>query len=375
MKERVYISAINDLVTDQRVHRIAGSIRDSGYEVTLVGRRFSYSQNVNLRGIKIKRFRLWFNKGFLFYASYNIRLFFFLLFRPAPMVLVSNDLDTLPANFLVSRLRWTRLVYDSHEYFTEVPELTGRRFVKKFWSVIERLLVPAVDAAYTVNESLAKMYSVRYGIEFAVIRNVPDTDLEEEAYDIPKDFRENGFLIYQGALNRDRGLENLIDIVAESGQLRLIIAGDGDVIDSLQERVRIKHAEDRIHFTGKIRPGKLKGITRHALLGLSLERKTNLNYYYALPNKLFDYIRAGIPVLCSAFPEMSKIVNEQKVGLTVNPSDSESIKKLIDYMIQDSDERKMWIQNTKKASEELIWKVEQAGLRDIYRKAGLEIHV
>ena len=107
---------------------------------------------------KHKLLRLMFNKGPLFYAEYNIRLFFFLLFKKVD-ILVANDLDTLPANYLISRIRKKILVYDSHEYFTEVPELVGRDFVRRVWSGIEKRILPKIKYSYTVCESIARIYS------------------------------------------------------------------------------------------------------------------------------------------------------------------------------------------------------------------------
>ncbi len=375
LKKKVYISVINDLVTDQRVHRVAKTIRDSGYQVTMIGRRFRYSKPCELVDIRVKRFRLFFNKGFLFYASYNIRLFFFLITRRGSLVLISNDLDTLPANFLTSKLRSAKLVYDSHEYFTEVPELKGRKFVKNFWSGIEKVLVPRVNAAYTVNESLAKMYSAKYGIEFGVIRNVPDDHMESEEFSVPKEFIKYDFIIYQGAVNKDRGLEEIIEIIYEEKKYKLIIAGDGDVIGALKNKVRFLGIENNVLFIGKIRPRNLKWLTTQAALGISLEKKTNLNYYYALPNKLFDYIHAGIPVLCSGFPEMRKIVQGYDVGKIVDPGNREEIKKMIDFMLKDKAAREKWMENARNATDELNWKNEQNKLISIYRKVGIDIHL
>lgn len=291
------------------------------------------------------------------------------------MILVSNDLDTLPANFLVSRLKGAKLVYDSHEYFTEVPELIGRNFVKRFWQTIEKLLVPGVHAAYTVNESLAKMYSAKYGIEFGVLRNVPDNQYAEQEIAIPELFEKEGFIIYQGSVNKDRGLEELIDIISTDKKYRLAIAGNGDRIQNLKEIVLNKGLVENIHFFGKLEPSKLKSLTRRAGLGLSLEKKTNLNYYYALPNKLFDYINAGIPVLCSEFPEMKKIVENYKVGMIVDPEDRKKIRESLDVMISDQKKRKEWMENAKVASKELSWEKEKKKIKNIYKKVGLEIQV
>lgn len=375
MERRIYISVINDLVTDQRVHRLASLLRDSGYDVTLIGRKLKHSQPFRPDGIKSKRFRLLFNHGFLFYASYNIRLCFFLLFRKGPFVLVANDLDTLPANFLVSKFRRANLVYDSHEYFTEVPELTGRKFVKGFWQGLEKYLVPRVDSAFTVNSSLAKMYSAKYGIEFDVVRNVPDMDIPEKETFLPELFMKEGFIIYQGAVNKDRGLGELLEIIAENRDFRLLIAGDGDMMHELKSKVEELQLYENVFFSGKLEPGKLKYLTCRAKIGISLEKKTNLNYYYALPNKLFDYIIAGIPVLCSAFPEMRNIVENYKVGMIVDPKNRDNITESLRIVLYDEEKRREWIENIQLAAETLNWKEEQARLEEIFKKVNINIQV
>ncbi len=375
MKKKIYISVINDLVTDQRVHRIARTIGGSGYPVTVIGRKFKNSGSCKLPGIEIRRFRLIFNRGFLFYASFNIRLFFYLITRRGKLVLISNDLDTLPANYLVSKIRNRNLIYDSHEYFTEVPELQGRKFVKNFWTRLEKMFVPHVDAAYTVNESLAKMYSAKYGIEFDVVRNVPDRFIEEKEFSLPEEVKNSSFIIYQGAVNKDRGLEEIIEIIYEERTFKLIIAGDGDVIKALKKKVKFLDIEANVFFTGKLRPQELKWLTRQASLGVSLEKKTNLNYYYALPNKIFDYIHAGIPVLCSGFPEMRKIVQGYEVGRITDPENRKEIRRLIELMLEDEETRRKWKNNTRIAAEELNWGNEQKKLLSIYKKVGIELNI
>lgn len=101
---RVIISVVSDLVTDQRVHRTALALHSKGLIVTLVGRRLRSSLSMPSRPYQTKRFNLGIETGPLFYAFYNIRLFFFLLFSKAD-ILVTNDLDTLLPNFIISDLK------------------------------------------------------------------------------------------------------------------------------------------------------------------------------------------------------------------------------------------------------------------------------
>ena len=156
MKQKVIISVINDLSGDQRIHRIASTLAEAGYEVLVVGRKLPNSIPLSDRTYQTHRMRLFFIRGKWFYLEFNFRLFWFLLFRKAD-ILNANDLDTLLANFLISRIKGTRLIYDSHEYFTEVPELIERPFTRNIWLRLEQWIFPRLNQIYTVNHSLASI--------------------------------------------------------------------------------------------------------------------------------------------------------------------------------------------------------------------------
>lgn len=371
MKKRIYISVINDLVTDQRVQRIAGTLSKSDYLPVLLGRKLRKSPRLRLEGIVYKRFRLIFNNGFLFYAFFNIRLFLYLITRRGKVILLANDLDTLPANYLASVLRGWKLIYDSHEYFTEVPELSDRKFVRNFWLQLEKILVPRVNLAYTVNETLAKMYSAKYGLKFHVIRNVPGEILKPIDYVLPDDFQEMKIILYQGAINKDRGLEGIIKLMSRLDEIALIIAGDGDILDTLKQLVKDEKLTHKVYFTGRLCPQRLRALTQQADLGISLERKSNLNYYYALPNKIFDYIQANVPVVCSGFPEMKRIIDDYNVGMTVKSDNKELLFEILLEALHNKEKRKEWQENCTLASSVLNWEIEQKRLISIYTDEGL----
>ena len=168
--QRLVISVTNDLVTDQRVRKVCQSLAAEGFDIVLIGRKLKDSLPVE-RPYRTIRMRLLFNKSFWFYAEYNIRLFFLLFFLKKDFLL-ANDLDTLLPNFLIAKLFGKKLVYDSHELFTEVPELTNRPSVRNVWLHIEKSIFPKLKNVITVNQVIADIYEKKYEVPVLVIRNI-----------------------------------------------------------------------------------------------------------------------------------------------------------------------------------------------------------
>lgn len=358
MSKRIIICVTNNLLTDQRVFRVSKFLLQQGYDIQLVGRKI-FEEKPNLDKVRIKLFTLWFNQGALFYANYNIRLFFFLLFRKFDIVL-ANDLDTLPASFVVSKIKRKILVYDSHEYFTQVPELVDRPFQQGVWLWFERWIVPKLEFAYTVCQSIADEYKKMYGTNFSVIRNVPEK--KEKINHLNK----NRVLIYQGALNKDRGIELMIDTMQYLENTVLWIVGIGDVEEELIKRVNDYNLNAKVVFLGKISPKQLHNITSKASIGLSLEKDVGLNYHYTLPNKLFDYIQAQIPVLVSNLCEMKNIVNHYGIGEILYERTPQNTAKVLEQMLASIEKNTVWKNNLKKAASELVWENESEKLLQLF---------
>jgi glycosyltransferase involved in cell wall biosynthesis len=245
----------------------------------------------------------WFEKGKLFYLEFHIRLFFQLLVKRAD-ILSSVDLDTLLPCSLVARIRSKKLVFDAHEYFTEVPEVTERKWIKRIWELVAQLCVPHTDAAYTVGECLAEVLTQQYRQEFKVVRNVPLT--AEAPKTVARHTGNRAIILYQGALNEGRGLEQLIDAMPQIDAV-LWIAGEGDLSSALRKRVDQQDLLPKISFLGFVSPEELKSVTQRATIGINLLQSKGLSYYYSLSNKFFDYIHAGIPQVCAPFPEYERI--------------------------------------------------------------------
>jgi glycosyltransferase involved in cell wall biosynthesis len=363
--KKVSLSVINDLVTDNRVHKVAVSLQKMGFHPLLVGRLLPESHAVE-RDYQTHRMKLLFRKGPFFYFEYNLRLFFYLL-KSKIDVFVANDLDTLPANYLASRMKRKPLIYDSHEYFTEVPELIGRPVVRAIWIWLEKLLVPKVDAAYTVCDSIAEVYRDLYRIDFKVVRNLPvyrpveKTGNQDESGEKPK------IILYQGALNLGRGIEAAIRAMLYLEGAELWLAGDGDITQQLKQMVVELKLEEKVKFLGRLPISQLHEVTSRADLGISLEEDLGLNYRFALPNKLFDYIQAGVPVLVSNLPEMKRVVEHYQVGLIAETHQRKELASLFHLALFDEVKRQCWIKNLPHAAAELCWENEEKILADLYQ--------
>lgn len=360
LANRAIISVINDLQSDQRVARVCGAMHEAGYEILLVGRLRKSSEELT-RPYPVKRMRLFFERGFAFYAEYNLRLLMLLLARQKDL-LYANDLDTLLPNFLISKLFRIPLVYDSHEYFTEVPELIDRPAVRSFWLRLERLVFPRLRNVITVNAELSGIYHRKYGIRPKVIRNVPDPVSVRPGTQHKENVSGKAVLLYQGALNEGRGIELMIDSMELLNDCILVIAGEGDISSDLEKRSAEKGLTDRVLFKGRMAPENLRELTLEADLGFSLEEDLGLNYRYALPNKIFDYIHAGIPVIASDLPVMRDLVLESRVGEVLRDRTPSSLATLVRRIISD---RESYRPHLEAAAREFTWNKEKAKLLEL----------
>ncbi|MFM2201241.1 MAG: hypothetical protein RL040_441 [Bacteroidota bacterium] len=366
MGKHITVLVSNDLQHDQRVAKVCATLIEMGFNITLVGRLLPDSKPFE-RPYETRRFRLPFRTGALFYAALNMRLFFYLLFKRTDII-VANDLDTLLPAFLIARLRGKELVYDSHEYFTEAEGLTNRPIPKKVWLAIEGFIFPKLKHVITVNETIAGIYRALYHVPVHVVRNVPllrpeRVNTSRSELGLPSDKR---IILLQGAyIDPDRGgMELALSMEFLDGALLLII-GSGRDLENIKRAVAERKLNDHVKFIAKLPFVELQRYTAIADVGVSLDKPLHLNYAYSLPNKLFDYIHAGLPVLVSDLPELRRIVDAYKIGMVVSRVESQEIAAALQDMFE-SDKLESWRNYAFKASEELNWQREQEVIRKVY---------
>lgn len=369
---KVIVSVVNDLLSDNRVDKTCRSLQKAGYEVLLVGRQLRNSPPMNPRPYDYQRMKLLFERGVLFYAELNFRLFLKLLFQKSTL-LWANDLDTLGANYMVSLLKRIPLIYDSHEHFTETPELNGRPFKKKIWKLLERSLVPRLQYVFTVCHPIADYFHTQYSIEARIVRNIPPhASPSKHPTALPDTQRphENLLLWQGGGCNIDRGLEELIAAMPLINA-HLYIIGGGDIFAALQQTVKELNLETKVTLLSRMPFEEMMQYTRHATLGLCIDKPTNKNYLISLPNKLFDYIRAELPMVVSPLPEIKKIVDKYKIGTYLVSYDPRQMAKQINDLLADKETLNTYKQNLKTASAELSWENEEKEIFDLLNEIAL----
>lgn len=358
--KRIICTVTNDLSYDQRMQRICTTLSNNGYEVLLTGRKRNSSIPVKQQPFYQKRLYCFFDKGFLFYAEYNFRLFFFLLFQKADII-CAIDLDTILPVYFASIIKKTMRVYDAHELFTEQKEIVTRPRIQKIWLAIEKFSVPKFKYGYTVNQFIVDELNRRYNVHYSIIRNLPVK--YATVNEVPS---KEKWIIYQGAVNEGRSFETLIPAMRQVNA-KLIIYGNGNFFEQTRELIAHHKVQNKVELKGYVEPGVLKQITPSAYIAVTLFEQTGLNKYYSLSNRFFDYIMSAVPQVCVNYPEYKSINDEHHIALMVNDTKEETIVKALNKLLTDDVLYTDIKNNCVKARETFNWESEEKTLLQFYK--------
>ncbi|QES91014.1 glycosyltransferase family 4 protein [Rhizosphaericola mali] len=340
------------------MQRICGTLQDNGYDVLLIGRENKKSPQLSPQIFKQKRLHCFFNKGFLFYGEYNIRLFFYLMSIRTD-VYCAIDLDTILPVYFVSIFKNTKRVYDAHEYFTEQKEIVTRPLVHRVWLTIEKFAVPRFPKGYTVNQSLSHFFYQKYKVEYKVVRNLP------KFYALEKVEKED-YIIYQGALNEGRGFETLIPAMQYVNK-PLRIYGKGNFETKAKYIVKNLGLENKVFFMGNIAPEALNEATIKAFAGIMIVENTGLSLYYSLANKFFDYMMAEIPQICIGYPEYRTINDQYNFAYLIDNIEINTLTNSLNKLSNNIELYKELKENCSNSKKELNWEKESTILIDFYK--------
>jgi hypothetical protein len=355
-KKKLIFLVSNDLETDQRMQKICAAL-STDLDVHIWGRALDSSTRLKSRAYQQKYFQFWFNKGKLFYLEMNLRFFLALLFSKADII-SAVDLDTLIAAYYSAKWKGKALVFDAHEYYSEVPELIGRTKEQGIWKKVENKIIPKIKYAYTVNQSLANLFKDQWKTDFKVIRNVPkQTNVSIQAND-------KRTILYQGAVNDGRGIKEMMLALKADPVHQFLVLGDGDLLADLKA-LKKEEGISNVQFAGKILPEALPEKTAKAWIGVNLLEHKGMNYYYSLANKFWDYAAAGIPQICMSFPEYQLLNEQYEVAILVDNLEAKNLVNAI-KQLEDEDTYQRLQANCKSLIDANNWEQEAQKLKDFY---------
>jgi glycosyltransferase involved in cell wall biosynthesis len=356
----VYFTVTSDLNYDQRMLRICSSLAAAGYKIHLIGCELPTSTPVLPQNFIQKRINCLFSKGKLFYSEYNLRLFFYLLFKKMDAI-CSIDLDTIMPCYFISQWKRIPRIYDAHEYFSQMKEVISRPGIYKFWHGVEKKYVSRFKNGYTVSQSIAAEFKKLYNVDYAVIQNVPllkDT--------IPS-IINNKTIIYQGAINEARGLEFLIPAM-KNVNAQLHIYGDGNFIVQTKALITANNLQNKVLLKEKLLPAELAIVTASAYIGINLVEHNGLNQYYSLANKFFDYMHSGIPQVTMNYPEYKRINDDYEIAILIDDLKEKTMAAAINNLLDDTNLYDRLKNNCIAAKEKYNWQQEEKKLITFYDK-------
>jgi glycosyltransferase involved in cell wall biosynthesis len=292
--------------------------------------------------------------------EFNLRLFFYLLFKRADLI-CAIDLDTILACYFTSALKGCLRVYDAHEYFTEQKEVATRPAIKLIWLAIERFAVPRFPNGYTVNRWIADAFNTRYGVKYGIVRNMP----LNRPY--TGNQSEDRFILYQGAVNEGRCFEQLIPAMQDV-PLILKIYGTGNFINQTNTMIYKLSLQNKVEVYKPLSPDLLKEITGQATIGITLFDDLGLSQVHSLANRFFDYTMAGIPQLCVDFPEYRKINERWEVAYLISDTNPKTIAAALNKLLNDPVLYQRLRTNCLEARKHLNWDQEEKQLISIYEQ-------
>lgn len=251
---------------------------------------------------------------------------------------IAADLYSLPGAARGCRGRKARLIYDARELYSSIAALQGRGLMQRFWSVVERRCAARAQVVLTVNESIAAILRERF-TDVRVLRNVPDFTVPPSSRRLREQLgldAHRRILLSQGGLQSGRGALPLVALMPELPDCDLVFLGDGPLHDEIVAAAVINGVSDRVHLISAVPSSELPHWTASAELGLCLIENLGRSYHLSLPNKLFEYLACGIPVIGSDFPEIGAVLRETGAGIAVDPTDRQLVVRAIRTLLDDT---------------------------------------
>ena len=353
------MTVLDDLRRDPRVWKEAESLKNAGYDVSIIGvRGKDLPHYEKIIGIEVFRcFAGWHSRvSPLFYTVFALPR----AVAVRSKVYHSHDLSTLLVGYIGAKINNAKLIYDSHELCVEM----SHGIKKSIWRLLEQILIKQCNFVLTVNKSIAKELATRYNTKMPTIllNAAPYKKLAKKKNNYP--YR----IVYEGIYAKDRSLDKIIEAAPYIRNGILVFIGEGTEERSLKKLCDKLKVNERVRFLRPIPREKLISFISSCDIGLAIYSKDSLNNFYATPNKLFEYIMAGIPIIGSNFPEMKNIIEGEGIGLTVDPDNPVEIASSINKLIEDEFRYNEMQKNLERARQKYNWEREEKKLIELYNK-------
>jgi glycosyltransferase involved in cell wall biosynthesis len=375
---KISMIVLNPYTHDARVNKEARTLASQGHQV-IVNALWEPGLAIQetVEGIEIRRIRLHTREGRYVPLAAWVELvpgFVSAIRAQQPAVVHAHDLNGLIPGYFASRLAGARLIYDAHEFeIGRTAERSGSSALRRRgWRLVEGALIGRADAVITVSGSisreLSRIYRVRPPVVMMncpVLIDLPAGGRLRTELDLPAGLP---VVLYQGILAPGRGLEPALRALAQIPQAVLVLVGDGPLRGLLENLANELGIRDRVKFCGKVPLQVLLEYTRDATVGLCLIENTCLSYYYSLPNKLFEYLVAGVPVFASDFPDMRRVVETSGAGVVADPANVAEIARVLNELLADPRRWSLMAQRARQSAETTYnWDIESRKLLAVYQ--------
>lgn len=317
----IVIVANSDITYDNRVRRLCRALSEEGKTGLLICSQAQEKRLFNFRIINLQLPKEGFKSFFKFFIK-SLLVLLTLRFK----LVIACDLDASPSARLVSMLKQKFLIYDAHEYITGTASVQRTAWRHMIWHLLEQIFVRISPIGMTVNNSIAEILHKKYGVKYLVIKNVPY--LEENSP--PSKCLYPPAVIYAGSLSSDRRIKELLQAISQiSFPCQVLITGNAEHHEDIKSTIAKLGIEDRVKFLGLLKYDDLKSLIKECWLGVNLLSPQDLNSYYSLANKFFDYIHCGIPQITMDFPEYRKHNKEYKVAILLKKAYPSEISRAL----------------------------------------------
>ncbi len=362
----VLIVVSSDPRYDSRSSKYLNCLLDEGFKVKVVG---ISSDGTSDGGNSMIRVPIKERAGKKFFLEFYRRIIPEVRRVKAEIVIAGDLFSLLPS--ILNKRKYSsqglkpKLVYDSKELYKELPSLKSKRSSFMFWTFVEKASIKYVDHVLTVNKSIADILAAKWVLPTTVVMNVPDVTQSPASGTKSLD---TVTLVFSGGMQGGRGLHNLVKLLTflpEKYKLKFV--GDGALRPELERLAASLNLSNRIHFIGRVKNSEVIEELSRGTLGIYLMENSGLCHYLALPNKLFQYISAGLPVIVPQFPEMERIVREFGIGAAIDPTNLEAAALCVIELTSNQQEFSRLVNNCGKAARILNWQVEKEKFLKVIR--------